>query len=367
MSESRENGSPAPGLDHLPLSESLLRFLEGRLSVNFPPAGFEPLREDDARIQEFFLPPRPDKAIAPKAYENWQRAMSGPPIWPKMPEQVQEADFLRALFLESPLRNNHRLAGVARAPTEAASANWSGAYVRPRGFSAMSLVQGLWRAPNPNPPPTPQPGTYASSAWIGLDGHDPASRSLPQIGTGHWVTVDGATSPDRTVFAWWQWWLPHAQQNGQIVIQSLPIAAGDSVYAQVQAIDAITVSLFIINLSTNLAFPAWFKVVHPNPLPVTGPNPLPSHVEGRTAEWILERPRHLDSDVIYQLADYGEATFESCNAGTGPFNNLADIDLSRAGLMRMTIWDPTGNQVPGAVASVPERDGNDSIKLHYLS
>src|SRR5262249_7766123 len=163
---------------------------------------------------------------------------------------------------------------------------------------------GFWTVPNPDPPVS-VPGTYASSAWIGLDGHDPASRSLPQLGTAHWVTTNASLAADRQLYAWWQWWVRGAPHNGHVVIRRVPVAHGDKIFSQLQMVNRTTASLFIMNLTSHIAFPVWFRI-HPHQPQNPGPNPLHPHIEGRTAEWILERPQHLNSHENYQLANYGQ-------------------------------------------------------------
>ena len=224
-------------------------------------------------------------------------------------------------------------------------------------------VSGEYRIPVP---PGPQPDTYASSAWIGLDGHDPASRSMPQIGTAQWVTLDGAGGTVPDLYAWWQWWVRDAPQNGHIAIRGVPVAVGNLIYAQVQAIDDVTVSMLIVNLSSNAAFPFWFDIETPTQPMIIGPNPRPAHVEGRTAEWIIERPQHLDSSAFYQLSNYGQTVFDDCNGMFRSSQQMADTDLSRARLVRMTVWDAPLGQVPGRVVSIPARAGNNRIDMNYV-
>jgi hypothetical protein len=346
-----------------PLSEPLLAFLRKGLQINFPPPDFDPRGADDDRLRQFFLPPKPDRNLAPIAYATWQRIMSSPIVWPTMPpDQGPVSDeFLQTLFAESPLRSQARLAGDT---TQEPSGNWSGAYIRPRDFGAMSLVQGLWQIPDPIPP-VPRPDTYASSAWVGLDGHDPASRSMPQMGTAQWVTLDdnGATEPQ--LYAWWQWWVRDAAQNGHVAIRGIRTDPRDLIYAQVQAINDVTASLFLINLSSHMAFPLWFNIEPAQP-PLTGPNPLPAHIEGRTAEWILERPQHIDSTALYQLANYGRVAFQACGGVSSSLNQSADRDLTYARLVRMTSWDLPGDPVIGRVVSLPRRAGNTSIDVDYV-
>jgi hypothetical protein len=189
---------------------------------------------------------------------------------------------------------------------------------------------------------------------------------MPQIGTAQWVTIDGTgqTEPPE-LYAWWQWWVRDAPQNGHVAVRAVPVAANDQIYAQVQAINDATVSMFIINLSSNRAFPFWFNIVQPTQQLNHGPNPLPAHVEGRTAEWIIERPQRLNSNRLYQLANYSVAVFDECN-GNSHSHILTDIDLSRSRLIRMTVWDASPGQVPGKVVSIATRNSNNGIEARYI-
>ena len=46
--------------------------------VAAPPAGFNPLTASPAARQQYAVPPAPDPTAAPKAYEQWKKAVGGP-------------------------------------------------------------------------------------------------------------------------------------------------------------------------------------------------------------------------------------------------------------------------------------------------
>jgi hypothetical protein len=340
------------------LRPTVLKILEKGIEMNFPPAGFDPISASLEELMQYHLPPRPDPARTPRALANWLRVMSQPLSFPDNKLQIAQ------LFNASPLRSRYPRSGISGGTstvTQESSQNWSGGYVRPRDFSRMALVEARWTVPTPLPS-GPGAGTYASSAWVGLDGHDPASRSLPQIGTGHWVTVtsSGVVQPD--LFAWWEWWGRDDPHNQQIRITQIPVQAGDWVYGRIQALSPTRVNLFIKNETTGASFTASYTV---QPPPPTGPNPLPPHVEGRTADWILERPAPPDqSTTFFALANYGRTTFRHCNAATETGAGLQELHLRRARLIRMNVWDDTA-QI-GHLVSIPRRKGGDALRLRFV-
>ncbi len=259
------------------------------------------------------------------------------------------------------------------------SKNWSGGYVRPLDFSKMALVQGRWTVPGPKSPRPGTRGIYGSSTWVGLDGRDPTSRSLPQIGTGQYfvdvIIQDPTPKPivGPAVFAWWQWWDRDDPDSKQVTLhQFLPVNIGDSIYAQVQILPAGTVnenpvpiaSLYIKNETTNRAFPAY--VTPPIPL---DPPPAYRSVEGRTADWILERPADPSQPLptYFGLADFTSVTFVNRNAAIQAGPILHDIPLDRGRLIRMNAWDDPDR--PGEEVSTPTLLGTnptaDDLNLSY--
>src|SRR6202035_5621548 len=125
---------------------------------------------------------------------NWQRAMS-PPLQFIPPEVLPGlVKDLTKLFAISQVRRQQQFMS-ALVQTQQVSNNWSGAAVRNNPDEAYVLLQGSWIVPRPYPPPPSASGgnwlqgDYTSSSWIGLDGFDPGSLSLPQIGIAHSVSM----------------------------------------------------------------------------------------------------------------------------------------------------------------------------------
>ena len=334
-------------------------FLRKGVLINLPPQGFDPREASDRELEIHFLPPRPNRKKSPLAYVQWVKAMSGPPTWPDLAPDAQRVE---NLFVESRLLSHPGLAGTSHVPGESSSFNWSGAFARPFDHSHVTRAQGLWTVPEPKPLDLSEKD-YASSMWVGLDGHDPASRSMPQVGTGQWVSVDNAGNATPAIFTWWQWFVRDGLTNAQIALPVVPVKVGHVVYAQVSRIAPEIASIFIINLTTNVALPFWFRFVSPIQPPLSPTNPLPPRIEGITAEWILERPAHLDTKVIYPLPDYGKTTFDFCCAGTDSTGPFQEFNMDQARLIRMVDWEITPPS--GKVVSTSERDGPLGMRLHF--
>lgn len=332
--------------------------------LNRADATFDALSATDEEIRERRLPPRPDAGRAPVAFASWTRAMRTKPAYPPV-----KAD--PPLFGTGPRGANVMLlASGRRAVTQESSRNWSGAYVRSPSFGPMALVQGRWRVPN-----TPVFGGgrgFASSVWVGLDGHDPASRLLPQIGTGQLACTfppsqkhpQGHAVDELT--AWWQIWRP-----GQKVVWQTPIAVpinrGDRIYAQIHVLTPTVLNFFLKNETTNEAYAADYDLTK------DGVQSWPERqsFERRTAEWVVERPLSPDREgvaarpIALPFADYGETVFEDCNAAaTAAGGTLEEFQLQRARLMRMNVWDD--RMRPGRLASRPERVGHDKLRMRAV-
>lgn len=328
--------------------------------INFPTKDFDPLTADDKTLEEHCLPPRPNRQQAPIALANWQYAMQSRPQFPAVSQQPP-------LFGV----NVQVMSRVRRAHSHESSRNWSGAYVRPRNLDPMALVQGRWTVPTT--PPFAGGAGFASSVWVGLDGHDRASRLLPQIGTGQLAftfppTGEHPRGRDRDEqTAWWQVWRPSAAHD-PIVWQTpipVPVSKGDKIYAQVQVLEPRLLSFYLKNETTNRAYAAFYDLSQDEGVP-SG-----RAFERRTAEWVVERPLTPDREgtearpIALPLAAYGETTFEACNAATiAADGTLQEFQLQRARLMRMNLWDEPQHR--GRLASHAEPLAHDKLCMKYV-
>jgi hypothetical protein len=343
-------------------------------STNPPPPNFDPLSPTTtaADLKKYCLPPKPDPGQAPTAFANWQRAMASRPSYPTV----------------IPVPTHGVVPRIATHPnrlvTQGSSQNWSGGFVRSRDLPAdrMVLVQGRWIVPK-IPRPRPK-DAFAVSVWVGLDGVDPASRLIPQIGTGQVSRYIEIPTPGGSLavpleirVAWWQVWRKPPDAEAPPVWQvetPVPVAENDRFYGQLQVLDHDTVSLFLKNETQNYAYAAYYDMSQT----YKGTDLWP--FERRTANWIVERPQIPlkplgDAPLNAPLADYDETAFTDCNAATvNDDGTWREFQLQRARLIRMNEWeDPAtgqrlalGSARPGRLTSMPRRVGDDALLMNYV-
>jgi hypothetical protein len=316
------------------------------LYESHPPPDFDPLAAgaDPAR---YFLPPRPDRRHTPLAYASWVEALAPRP---QFPPKAASIGLLQLAAAARPQPN--------RTITQESSRNWSGASVRSGAGDPVSLVQGRWTVPGSGAPQDDLPAV--SSIWVGLDGHDPATRIMPQIGTMQ-AAIQGE-GWQSIAFPWWQIWL--RDEKPESVLERIPlvVGVGDSIYAQVQALGPAIVSFLIRNETANTAWAGYYFLA-----PEGRGTPLP--LERRTAEWIVERPlfRFTENQPLMHLpfAAYGETAFTACNAAAERNGAMREFQLDRADLIRMNLWDDTRHR--GRLASLPARQGDDGLLMRYVA
>jgi Peptidase A4 family len=261
---------------------------------DFVDRGFNPLERSAAELHELGLP-YPDRGSP--LYPIW-RTIYGKKlrILPALPD-------VRAGFSRSPQR------AMIHAPILSTrfsgSRNWSGAQILPHDDQVFTEVAARWTLPAL---PAGTGPDYASTIWVGLDGQRRYfDSSLPQIGT--WQGFD-PTVGAVTYNAWYEWW--ERGQPGQMpfTISQFPLAPGDQVLCIVQVVDPTHAILAIIKFGTPILF--WYKLWFPQP--VGGPLGPQPRISGATAEWVVERPTKPNSDVLYELPDYGQIAFSDCVA-----------------------------------------------------
>jgi hypothetical protein len=340
-----------------PLDAKTLDRLKG-FRANFPPRGFDPLTADDETLARFRFPPRPPARTL--AARNWERAFQQTSQKLAYPTTSDPT----ALFLTAGTLS--RKLGPRASPAQEASTNWSGAYVRPAGFAPLTLVQGRWTTPLIKRP-APSAAMWSCSVWIGLDGRDPATRFMPQTGIMRHRYVTGppnqpSAAAHEEQAAWWQWWERDDPLAEQIVIDPSAVRcdAGDAFYAQVQDLGTGAVNFFIKNETTGQVL--FFDFFPPG-------RPLGRRVvEGRTADWIVERqdlrPAVPELKTFPPLANYGAVEFRDCVAGTAGAAP-SEQRLEHARLIRMNDWNDTAR--PGRIVSRPTRRGGvDRLDLAYV-
>jgi hypothetical protein len=306
---------------------------------NPPPPGFNPLTADNDTLDRYHLPLRPDPDLTPVSFGNWFEMMSPPNVY--IQKKVEEVFHLQNVF---------RLNSLARVSAQLEfSRNWSGGLIRPVAGS-FRTVEGSWRVSKPILPPGSLGNVvYRTSVWVGLDGHDPASPTMPQIGTLQ--EVNGANTV--SLSAWWQWWLRGQPSQHPVSIVPFPIQINDRIHAKVIALSPTSARFFLKNKTRGTIAP--FDMIH-NDI-------CPSLVEGLTAEWIVERPTQIGSDQLDIMADYQSMMMRNCNATVGAGSQAREQNLIGASLIRLAAWDNIAQ--PGTIISTPTLLGSDRLLMRY--
>jgi hypothetical protein len=171
------------------------------------------------------------------------------------------------------------------------SANWAGytASARPGRPERFTRVTGSWRVPGV----ACRPGeSSASSAWVGLGGHEPESRALEQIGTDSDCTAAGRA----TTYAWYEL-IPALSVRLRLVVRP-----GDALTASVGLDGSGTkVRLELENRTRGTRFAKEVGF---------------SRVDLASAEWIVEAPSLCGRLTCHPvpLANFGAVRFTRATA-----------------------------------------------------
>lgn len=350
--QSAEAASGPPTVGIAPLGETVIQAQGGsgllRLSVEMPrpPESLE--TAPPALLEAWGLPPRPQAGTPQRA--TWREAL-------------RELRFAVARPVPVPVGAAPSLGGPQPRPVAAGSWNWCGMHVRAPQPKRLVAVEGSWAIPDGS---AGNAGSGArGSQWIGLDGLDPGSWSLPQMGTAR--RFRGPGQGETTL--WWQWWIRNGEVQDGIDIRGLPLAPGDRVNLRVAALGPrrvrfhalvepraggpATVVAFAVTLSVENARQAAAAAAAGTHARV----PRSLGVEGRTAVWVVERPRRplrLPGEPwLYTLPRSEPVRFSGCRA---VLDDRSVLDLRRAGALRITDW--SDRERPGrTVAYVADGPG----------
>lgn len=318
-----------------------------------PPPDFDPVNNsaDRARLEEFWLPSRPDPEREPELHEHWREMFAGRLRFVLAGSQPAKQPVTTALLAM-------RLPGPPATAGFETSSNWSGAYILPNRGDRFSRVVGGWKAPEVKPGTGPNPSglPFRCSIWIGLDGKKRWTGSMPQVGTVHAVAPDGTPEEPKL---WWQWWIRDGH-SAPHDIPGVPVRAGDEVLCSLTAVSPHLVRFHVRNRNTGTF--AGFAVSEPVPL------------RGATAEWVVEQPSDPQGDPravkgrregepLFPLPDYGSVAFRHCaaQAGAAPGFGNRYHPLRTPRLIRMSqlLTQPTRK----ALISVPSRRGQQPGEL----
>ncbi|MHB8858638.1 MAG: G1 family glutamic endopeptidase [Thermoleophilia bacterium] len=181
--------------------------------------------------------------------------------------------------------------------TDSTSSNWSGyaaaTSLASPAANSVSDVKGQWTV-------TPVTGgatnTY-SSIWVGIDGY--SDGTVEQIG----IEEDWYNGAPR-YYAWYEMY-----PKFPVTISSVPVAAGDSISAEVSYISNNKFALTITNLTSGKTYTTVQK----------------TRAQRSSAEWIAEAPSSRKG--VLPLTNFGTVSFTAAqatiNGHTGPVNDPA--------------------------------------------
>jgi len=201
------------------------------------------------------------------------------------------------------------------------SSNWSGAVITsPPSGQTFDGVSAEFVVPTPSVPSgSSSSGTYAASAWVGIDG-DTYQTAILQTGID-FVVTNGKVSYD----AWYEWYPDYAYDF------SLTVSAGDTIAISVASTSTKAGTAVIENVTTG-------KSVSKS---LTSSYAL----GGQNAEWIVED--FEENGSLIKFADFGTVEFTDCVAKTsssseGPSSaTVIDIEQSSKVLTTVTIGSST--------------------------
>jgi hypothetical protein len=259
------------------------------------PQGFNLLNAKPAELAMFGYPQRPPEENE-EARRIWRMLVTGTPL------RRREDPELRGLSFGDYTLN---YASQSFSGRQESSLNWSGAVAR---GGDIKSVFGSFQVPPFSAPAAI--GSYRCSTWIGVDGHDPTSQSMPQIG----VTMRADVSAMGAVLAcesWFQWW-SRTIRIPPITIDTLPFASGDLVACALDILSPDRVNLTIQN-NTQVGSPT-FAITLTTRYYLFTIEP----VTATTAEWIAERPTEINSDERYPLPVFEVVKFNAATVAGQP-------------------------------------------------
>ncbi|KAJ7041948.1 aspergillopepsin [Mycena alexandri] len=183
------------------------------------------------------------------------------------------------------------------------SSNWAGAAFESPANTYKS-VTGTFVVPTPKVPSGKSTsGTYAASAWVGIDG-DTCGSAILQTG------IDFTISGGRVSFDAWYEYFPDFAHD----FTGITISAGNTIKLTVTASSATAGTATIQNLSTGvvslfcLSFRSSYLVYRPSPSRL----PLPARLCFENAEWIVED--FEEGSSLVPFANFGTVTFTGAQA-----------------------------------------------------
>lgn len=250
------------------------------------PKDFNSDKASNAELQEYGLPPRPNKDDLPILYKMWQSRVEAAKHR-VIPNLLITAIKHRPINIVQQLHT--RVDGGVTA-----SNNWSGyAITGSNGQFAKwgSEITGSFVEPSPGCDSS-QSGDKNMSTWVGIDGY--GSPDVLQTGTEIDLNCAAPYAAPTNVehFAWYEWFPAYA-----IKITNVAVRPGDKIDVAVFLSDGKHHFVSFENASTKQTFT----------LNMTPPNG--TSLQGNSVEWVVERPEI--NNVLTNLAQFGALSMQS--------------------------------------------------------
>lgn len=206
------------------------------------------------------------------------------------------------------------------------SGNWAGAVIEnPPSGQTWNKVSAQITVPTPSAPSSAS-GTYAASAWVGIDG-DTCQSAILQGGVDFYAVRSG--SGTRVSYdAWYEWFPDYAYD-----FSGISISAGNVIQMSVQATSKTAGSVTLQNLSTGQT--------------VTKSITSSASLCGTNAEWIVEDFQSGNSQVPF--ANFGTVTFSNTVAGTSGSSQgnggSTILDIKQGNTVYTDVTVPSSSQV----------------------
>jgi len=319
-------------------------------------------------LTEYGLPPRPDRASAPLAYESWLQSVTGGlPAQPTTYAYAYQTPWLGGHDGSYPLVRHgagsssyeeveaHPLTTPVpiipifvttniRHDARQPSPNWSGIDIyEPNGKPfKKAFIQGTFTVPRATCS-FGQSGVLYASAWVGIDGWG-SSTDVLQAGTD--FTINCSRPSTAQTYAWTEWYPADSKK-----VTNFPVSANDSVTIEVWTTGDGVGRAHIVDNTSHKQIPA----IAFNPPPGT-------KLVGDNVEWIVERPEvggnYSDFANYGTLSMVGRACIPSGNGpcsinlypGSTPLGQLLNIYLtttnSERAISSAAVPDATGGFAP---------------------
>lgn len=304
----------------------------------FPPTplDFDVLKASRSELMHYGLPPRPNKENK-RLFEMWQALVTA-----RRPAKVKggkpkprDMPFSYHLGFSQPINRGH----------QETSRNWSGIATEAKAKRPFNTIYAQWKLPKMRKPAGGKSRPFACSSWIGFDGHDPTSASMPQIGvTMSMIWKHNSWKPNYQ--AWSQWW-QRGRRNPVNPITGFPVAENDLIVCALTISSEFVVLLNIANITQDCAAAPFTMLA---PFTSSGfPYFVFFGVRGHTAEWIAERPKEIRSSAknedYFPLPDFDTVDFDNCFVQSSSPVFVHGLSPSKIVRMQETLKKPPSSRI----------------------